>query len=136
MLKKVIGQKAAELGIDLLGFSGARELDEVKRCLVKRRDEGRQTSLEWQDIELRVNPRLLLPGANTIITAAISYFTANHARTSGMCGTLSRSAWGTDYHRVLGSKLKALAQYISESTGTTTKVFVDTGPPVDRALAI
>lgn len=51
-------------------------------------------------------------------------------------GWVSRHAWGRDYHRVVGEKLAALGQFITDAfPGTRWAAYVDTGPPVDRAVA-
>lgn len=136
-LKAKIKQKAQETGIDLIGFSRAKPLDQARQQLERRAGEGRQTSLEHSDIEQRVNPELILPGAKTIITAGLAYGQKDPKSSEGLQGSISRSAWGKDYHRVLSGKLEELARFIVEkSSASKVKCFVDTGPPVDRALAV
>lgn len=134
-LKEEIIQKAGELGIDLIGFSAAIPLADVQGYLQKRLDEGRQTTLECQNIAQRVDPDRILPGARTIITAGLAYYQAP-PQTGGLRGAISRSAWGVDYHRVLGGQLIELADFITGKAACEVRTFVDTGPPVDRALAI
>lgn len=54
----------------------------------------------------------------------------------GHRGWVSRHAWGRDYHRVVRERLAALGRYITEAfPGTRWEAYVDTGPPVDRAVA-
>ncbi len=49
---------------------------------------------------------------------------------------ISRYAWGRDYHEVMRSKLEALRAQIERiAPGTETRVYVDTGPIVERAFA-
>lgn len=49
---------------------------------------------------------------------------------------ISRYAWGTDYHGVMRSKLERLrAALCAMAPGTETRVYVDTGPIVERAFA-
>jgi len=49
---------------------------------------------------------------------------------------ISRYAWGHDYHRVMRAKLEWLrAGMESLAPGVETRVYVDTGPIVERALA-
>ncbi|MGO9274724.1 MAG: tRNA epoxyqueuosine(34) reductase QueG [Terriglobia bacterium] len=49
---------------------------------------------------------------------------------------VSRYAWGHDYHRVMRAKLERLrAELESLAPGVETRVYVDTGPVVERALA-
>lgn len=49
---------------------------------------------------------------------------------------ISRYAWGRDYHDVMRSKLeKLLAEIAALAANVETRVFVDTGPIVERAFA-
>ncbi len=51
-------------------------------------------------------------------------------------GWISRYAWGHDYHEVMRAKLEALrAAVVALAPGTETRVYVDTGPIVERAVA-
>lgn len=54
----------------------------------------------------------------------------------GPRGWISRYAWGTDYHDVMRSKLEKLrAALHALAPGTESRVYVDTGPIVERAFA-
>ncbi len=135
-LKQRIIDKALDIGLDIIGVARARTLAQVRAHLAKRTAENRRTGLEWNNIEERVAPELLLEGAQSIISAGIAYYQPEPKAGEGPRGRLSRSAWGQDYHLVLGSKLRQLASFIVKETGARVKTFVDTGPPVDRAWAI
>ena len=50
-------------------------------------------------------------------------------------GWVSRYAWGEDYHKVLGKRLKRLAGWIGQETGAKTRLYVDTGPLLERVYA-
>ena len=52
------------------------------------------------------------------------------------CAWISRYAWGSDYHKVMRSKLEQLRGVLEElAPGVESRVFVDTGPVVERAFA-
>ncbi len=54
----------------------------------------------------------------------------------GPRGWLSRYAWGQDYHEIMRAKLEQLRAAIETlAPGTETRVYVDTGPIVERAFA-
>jgi epoxyqueuosine reductase len=56
--------------------------------------------------------------------------------TSEACAWVSRYAWGRDYHMVMKSKLDQLRRHIDcLAPGSQTRVYVDTGPIVERAFA-
>lgn len=51
-------------------------------------------------------------------------------------GWISRHAWGRDYHAVVRERLEALAEFIrGRFPEAQCRHFVDTGPPIDRAVA-
>jgi epoxyqueuosine reductase len=51
-------------------------------------------------------------------------------------GWISRYAWGRDYHRVMRDKLEQVRREIDTlAPGTETRIYVDTGPVVERAFA-
>jgi epoxyqueuosine reductase len=51
-------------------------------------------------------------------------------------GWISRYAWGQDYHEVMRARLELLRKAIEElAPGVETRVYVDTGPIVERAFA-
>ncbi len=55
---------------------------------------------------------------------------------AGPRGWISRYAWGTDYHDIMRAKLEQLrAEVEAMSPGVETRVYVDTGPIVERAFA-
>jgi epoxyqueuosine reductase len=51
-------------------------------------------------------------------------------------GWISRYAWGRDYHELMRAKLEALRTELEKlAPGVETRVYVDTGPVVERAFA-
>jgi epoxyqueuosine reductase len=95
------------------------------------------------DLEKITEPQRVLSEAKSVIVCAISYsiddkYIAESRRKvkEELRGTLSRFAWGQDYHQVLGDKLDKLIDFIKgKRKDVELFKFVDTGPSVDRALA-
>jgi epoxyqueuosine reductase len=100
----------------------------------------------------REDPSRVLPGARSIVAVALVYdeparseappsgASASEARSepkaSGVPGRIARYAGGTDYHDVLGKRLRSLARAIEAlAPGTRTRSYVDTGPVLERAVA-
>ncbi len=51
-------------------------------------------------------------------------------------GWISRYAWGSDYHEIMRAKLEELRRAVEAmAPGAETRVYVDTGPIVERAFA-
>ena len=60
-----------------------------------------------RDIEKRINPEFLVPGAKSLIVTGLSYYTDKQQREPGV-PILSRYAFGESYHDVIKRKLDKL----------------------------
>jgi epoxyqueuosine reductase len=138
-LKASLKAYAREIGLDLVGVAPAAPFLQERERLERRKEMGHgPTPYEWQEIEPRVHPEQLLPGVQSIIAAGISYLTDDPAPDSSprLKGWLSRYCRGQDYHPILKERLTRLAAWLEEQVpGARTLVYVDTGPPLDRAVA-
>jgi epoxyqueuosine reductase len=94
--------------------------------------------------ERRADPRLSLPGARSLLAAGFDYGPGGEpfARNPGdgpaisSVGRVARYARGRDYHRVIPKRLEKLLAFIREhAPGANGRVYVDTGPVLERAWA-
>ena len=135
-IKRFIIEKSKELAIDIIGFTNAEPLNDIKGYLEYRRDNNINTEFEEADIDLRIDPNLTLPDCKSIIVLAMSYNVDYKKDKSDIIeGSLSRSSWGRDYHNVLKEKIEELSYELSKEIDFNYRCFVDTGPLVDRELA-
>jgi len=128
---RAIKRRAAGLGLDLCGITGAdpaRHADFFRQWTAA----GKAGEMQWlaREPERRSDPRHVLPGARSIIVAGLNYW---QPQPPGR-GRIARYALGEDYHHVLLEKLEALADEITAS-GAAAKVYVDTGPVLEKPLA-
>ncbi|MEO8971750.1 MAG: tRNA epoxyqueuosine(34) reductase QueG [Ktedonobacteraceae bacterium] len=144
-----IKEYAYALGFDSVRITSADAFPEAEGIIKERIDQGLMDGLPWftaERSEVSCNPDALLPGAQSIITLAMVYLTEQPEQSeqhndNGPRGRISRYAWGDDYHEIIKSKLYRYAEwlrdYSRDETGDTveTRVFVDTGRMVDRAVA-
>ncbi|MBL7064138.1 MAG: tRNA epoxyqueuosine(34) reductase QueG, partial [Anaerolineae bacterium] len=88
-------------------------------------------------IEKRADPRRLMPETRSIVIVGMNYYTGDFPPAEESRGRVSRYAWGADYHAVLTERLRQLAAWIAEQVGrpVTHRVYVDTGPLLERELA-
>jgi epoxyqueuosine reductase len=136
MLSQKIEKKAKELGFDLVGFTKAKAQQKYIKAYREWLGKGLNADMEYMEkIDPRKNLRKILPNARSVIVLAVNYFydqqplKKNHGR-------IARYAYGRDYHKVIGKKLKELEKFIQEnSLNAKTKSFIDTGPVLERALA-
>lgn len=81
----------------------------------------------------RLDPRQVLPGARSVVTAALNYY---QGREPAGPAHVSRYAWGDDYHTVMESRLRALLDDLTAAAPQTSgRVYVDTGPVLEREAA-
>lgn len=140
---QTIKEHARSLGLDLVGIAPARTCSEAAGVLEQRRAAGLQSQFDQGEIAVRCDPQQWLTGARSIIAAAISYLVAGSQQPSpvqaaaGPRGQISRYCNGRDYHPVLRERLGRLAEFIQTAApGHRCAVMVDTGPAIDRELAV
>lgn len=136
-LNQYIIEKSKELGIDICGFTDSLPLLDIKDYLIYRQENNRMTEFEEKNIDLRIDPRLTMSNCKSIIVLAISYNVDYKEKPDyKLRGKLSKSSWGIDYHQVLKNKMELLIEEIKKVVDFQYKYFVDTGPLVDRELAV
>lgn len=136
-LNQYIIGKSKELGIDICRFTDSTPLLNIKDYLIFRQENNRMTEFEERNLNLRIDPKLTLPTCKSIIVLGISYNVDYSERPDyNLKGKLSKSSWGIDYHRVLKKKIELLIEEIKKIVDFQYKYFVDTGPLVDRELAV
>lgn len=138
-LKLAIQTLAKELGISKIGFTTADDFSYLEKSLRLAVKEKRTSGFEHKNIKERIEPRLSLPSAKTIISIAVAYpnkLKEAPQKTSYKRGKFTPNSWGLDYHHVLKDKLDKLAKGIEELTSDFEyKGMVDTGALVDTAVA-
>ena len=82
----------------------------------------------------RLDPRLLVPGAKSVISLLLNYYPSDIQNESAP--KISKYAYGKDYHFVIKEKLQELVASIEVKIGNVEgRVFVDSAPVLDRAWA-
>jgi len=128
------------LGIDKLRVTTAESFPELKERLIRHRERGHESGFEEPDLDLRTEPKLHMPEAQSIIAIAVAYPSkmknAPVSEPGLRRGILSRSAWGEDYHQALRRRMAKLSEWILERVPEARLLsMVDTGALSDRAVA-
>ena len=88
-------------------------------------------------ISLKLNPKKILPGCRSIIIAGLNYYTREQNSINKTHGRIAKYAWGRDYHKVLGKKLKNISRQIDAAfPGTKSRSFTDAAPLVESHYAV
>jgi len=131
-----------ELGFDALAIAGT-ELDAEEARLMEWLGRGWHGEMDYMARHgtRRARPAELVPGTLSVITARLPY-TSPEARDSWetladpASAFVSRYALGRDYHKVLRSRLQALADRMTSELGAFPyRVFTDSAPVMEVALA-
>jgi epoxyqueuosine reductase len=143
-LKDEIKERARELGFDDCRITTARQPDSATHLQewLAKNWHGEMAYLA-RNAHKRVDPEKVLAAAKSIITLAVSYetnggsFDSSHASRITHQGTIARYARFTDYHDIIGARLKLLTEFVNQlgSEGTRSLWYVDTGPFLERDLA-
>jgi epoxyqueuosine reductase len=123
-----LSRLAEELGIDVVGAAPAEPYDETERHIRERRARGLFAEMRFTmaQPEVSCHPETLLPGARTVVSAALCYY-APGPEPGPEEGRLPRYAW-SDRYAELREKLAALG----ERLGGSYRVLVDQNQHVDR----
>jgi len=107
-------------------------------------EEGKHGDMAWlaRAPERRTQPDLVLPGAQAIVVVAMNYFVptpvpsppSSPTRNRPASGIVARYAWGDDYHDTMQLRLRSLCDVLAHHGGTQ-KLYVDTGPVLERDFA-
>lgn len=138
-LKEKIQDLAREIGISKIGFTMADNFTYLEKSLRAAVEEGRSSGFEHKNIDERIEPKLSLASAKTIISIAVAYprrLPQQPQKTKFKRGKITPNSWGLDYHYIMQDKLERLARGIEDLTADFEyKGMVDTGALVDTAVA-
>jgi epoxyqueuosine reductase len=128
MTSAELAQLGEELGIDVVGAAAAQPYAETERTIRERRARGLFADMRFTmaQPEVSCHPEALMPGARTVISAALCYYAPGPEPEAGE-GRLPRYTWA-DHYAELREKLEALG----ERLGGSFRVLVDANQHVDR----
>jgi epoxyqueuosine reductase len=135
-LRGAIAEKAKAVGFDKVGFAPARisaSDDPLKEWL----ERGYHGEMAWmaRAAERRTDASLSLGGALTLVCCGLNYYPGAPVEAPAGFGVISSYARGEDYHRVLEEKLKDVAAFIEARASVPTRIYVDTGPILEKSYA-
>ncbi len=136
LLTTLIKREALRLGFDACGISKAELLSDEARILEAWLNQNLHGKMIYManNFEKRIDPRLLVDGAKSVITFSYNYYT--EAKQKNDAPKLAMYALGKDYHDVVKAKLELLFAFIKEQVGEVNgRCFVDSAPVLERAWA-
>jgi len=129
--------EATRLGFSFVGVSKAEKMEEESRRLEGWLNNGFQGKMSYLEnhFEKRTDPRLLVPGAKTVVTLMYNYHNPAPQKDSS-APKISQYAYGKDYHQIIKAKLRELLEYLRTEVGEVDgRCFVDSAPVLERDWA-
>lgn len=125
------------MGFDYCGISKADFLEEEAPRLENwlNKNMHGQMSYMQNHFDKRLDPRILVPGAKSVISMLLNYYPSEEQQDE-TAPKISKYAYGTDYHFVIKEKLNLLLEFIKANIGDVDgRAFVDSAPVMDKAWA-
>lgn len=134
-IKEAIRRHGLEIGFDMVGFAPA-QIPGEKNALRAWLEQEMHGTMGWmaREPDRRWDATRSLPGTATVVSCALNYYQGPSVNEGSLSATISAYARGEDYHGVLQEKLKTLAAFVTETTGAPTKMYVDTGPLLEKSF--
>lgn len=118
------------------GISKADFLEDEAPRLENWLNNNRHGQMSYMEnhFDKRLDPRLLVDGAKSVISLLLNYYPSELQREDSY--KISKYAYGQDYHFVIKEKLKELLGAIHDQIGEVSgRAFVDSAPVLDKAWA-
>jgi len=129
------------LGFQSVGISDTH-LASAERHLLQWLADGYHGAMDYMAKHgtKRVRPAELVPGTLRVISVRMNYYPEQAKDTAAVLqeggrAFISRYALGRDYHKVLRNRLEKLAQQIRAEIDCQCRVFTDSAPVMEVALA-
>lgn len=133
---ELIKQIARSYGFDFCGMSKAEFLEKEAPRLENWLQQGYQGEMAYLEnhFDKRLDPRLLVPGAKTVVSLLYNYYPEKVQTESDY--KIAKYAYGEDYHVVVKDKSYGMLEEIRKQIGSIEgRVFVDSAPVMERAWA-
>ena len=137
-LSVLIKEKAINLGFNLCGIAPSRSLNERENVLRNWCSSGMNGEMSYlgKNIEKRINPEFLVPGAKSVIVTGLNYYT-DKKQAEHDVPVISRYAYGINYHDVIKRKLDLILKLIrKEEPEMGGCSFVDSAQVLEKAWAV
>ena len=134
---QLIKNKALEIGFNQIGIAKVEEIQGFKHTLDSWLNSGYHAQMLYMERnkEKRCNPKVLVPGAKSVISLLTSYYPEKKQNEDHP--QISKYAYGKDYHFVLKDNMQILWDFIKEHQPELDgRMFVDSAPVSDKIWAV
>ncbi|HNV81531.1 MAG TPA: tRNA epoxyqueuosine(34) reductase QueG [Tenuifilaceae bacterium] len=132
-----IQSAAHKAGFDACGTGKIQPLSDDENHLKQWLEEGMHGDMAYmgRNVNKRIDPGMLVPGAQSIITVLLNYFPGNPPAATHR-PRIARYALGVDYHSIVKGMLYKMLDLLRKEHGTINgRAFTDSAPVLERAWA-
>lgn len=133
---QLIKTHAKRLGFTSCGIAKADFLDEEAPKLEQWLNNDFHGKMQYMEnhFDKRLDPRLLVEGAKSVISLSYNYFPEQQQQNNTY--KIAKYAYGEDYHYVVKNKLFELLEILREEIGEINgRCFTDSAPVMERVWA-
>ncbi len=139
-LAKKITKQAKAAGFDVVAFTGVNMAERDKNALFEMVDENRHGKMQWMEdkADWRKSPISLWDDVKSVVILGMNYGPKIDPMLKNNLldiANISAYAQNRDYHDLIKKRLKQIARWLVEETNCQLKVFTDTAPVLEKALA-
>ncbi|MBS4539159.1 tRNA epoxyqueuosine(34) reductase QueG [Clostridium sp. D2Q-11] len=129
-MKDILIKYGNSIGIEKIGIADIGPYEDLEKILINREKKGHLTGLEDTNIKRRIDPKVSMEDAKSIIVCLFPYHVKQEKRSN-----ISNYTYSKDYHLIAQKKLNLIGEYLNKHINDFKyHAHVDTGPLVDRYL--
>lgn len=134
-----LSQIATSAGFAAVGVSPAERATDVEKDYCEWLSQGFHGEMAYlaRNFDKRMDPRLLVPGARSVISFIVPYAPRREETPQGQkAGRIASFAWLRDYHVTIKERLYVVLNSLRDAFGPIQgRPFVDSAPLLDRYWA-
>jgi len=131
MMKAMLHKFCSSIQIEYVGIAPIGPYVTLEKILRDQRAKGQYTEFEEICLRKRIDPRMTMPDAQSIVVCLFPYHLGEQPHAN-----VAKYAYSVDYHQIVKEKLEQVASHLMMHIPEFSyEIFVDTGPLVDRYLA-
>jgi len=132
ILTKNIRALILDEGFTDVTFARVRKPDEYLSSFIEWLEKDYHAGMSFMENyqDKRVDPAMLVPGAESVVVAIMNYFPKEKQPEN--IPQIAKYAYGRDYHKVLKKKLVRVLGQLNHKYGITGRAFVDSAPVMEK----
>lgn len=130
-MKDILKEFCHSIDIEYVGIAPIVFYYELGERWKKRLSKGHITGFEEKDYAKRIDPRLTMPNAKSVIVCLFPYYIGQKGNAN-----ITKSSFAPDYHIIIRDKLIKIGEFLKNKIQDFEyEAYADNGPLADRYMA-